>query len=132
MKLALTGQDAATSKAPSRQFTAHQVMMLIVNGEPATLAPATPATDAFREFLRVTLIKDPAYRPSAAQLLQHEWIRAATRAPLHELVAAQEQQLLQQTAEAPPAEAEDSNVPNFLHGDDSRRRSSDDGATMKL
>ena len=32
-------------------------MMLIVNGEPATLEPSTVASPAFHDFLRVALIK---------------------------------------------------------------------------
>ena len=34
-----------------------KVMMLIVNGEPATLEPSTVASPAFHDFLRVALIK---------------------------------------------------------------------------
>jgi hypothetical protein len=51
------------------------------------LDPATPATDAFRDFLSATLIKTPAARSSAAELLKHEWIIGAQSAPLAELVA---------------------------------------------
>ena len=81
-----------------------KVMMLIVNGDPATLDPATPATPEFHDFLRTALVKDPAERPSAAQLLQHDWIRGARREPLAALVAAQEQQLLiSQNAQAESA-----------------------------
>ena len=81
-----------------------KVMMLIVNGDPATLDPATPATPEFHDFLRTALVKDPAERPSAAQLLQHDWIRGARHEPLAALVAAQEQQLLiSQNAQAESA-----------------------------
>ena len=67
--------------------------MLIVNGDPATLEPKTQATPAFHDFLHVALVKDPATRPSAAQLLEHEWVASAVRAPLAELVAEQEEVL---------------------------------------
>ena len=79
-----------------------KVMMLIVNGEPATLDPSTPATPEFHDFLRTALVKDPAKRPSAAELLQHDWIRSARREPLAALVATQEQQLLSAQNESQP------------------------------
>ena len=42
---------------PNRTLTLTKVMMLIVNGEPATLEPSTVASPAFHDFLRVALIK---------------------------------------------------------------------------
>jgi serine/threonine-protein kinase 10 len=74
-------------------------MMLIVNGEPATLEPETAASPAFHDFLRVALIKDPATRPTAAQLLKHAWITGA-RPALAELVAEQEEALKKEGGQA--------------------------------
>ena len=67
--------------------------MLIVNGEPATLEPETAASPAFHDFLRVALIKEPATRPTAAQLLEHEWIKNANHTSLFALVKEQEEAL---------------------------------------
>merc|ERR1719214_403823 len=72
---AITAIELAQMAPPFHETkSVFKVMMLIVNGDPATLDPETPATPAFHDFLRVALIKDPAERPSAAQLLEHEWI----------------------------------------------------------
>lgn len=65
----------------------HQTMRRILDGPPAKLKDDTRATPAFHDFLRVAIVKDPAMRPSAAQLLEHEWVAGAVREPLAELVA---------------------------------------------
>ena len=67
-----------------------QVMKLIATEPPATLEPGTAASPAFHDFLRVALVKEPAERPTAAQLSKHEWITGAERAPLAQLLAEQE------------------------------------------
>ena len=112
-----------------------QVMMLIVNGEPATLEPGTAASPAFHDFLRVALIKDPATRPTAAQLLEHEWITSATRPALAELVAEQEEALKQAVrGGGGKAEGEGEEEEEIIF-DHSRRSSGGGGdlvATMKL
>lgn len=111
-----------------------QVMMLIVNGDPATLEAETAATPAFHDFLRVALVKDPATRPSAAQLLEHEWITSATRPALAELVAEQEE-ALKQAVRSGGGSAEDGGEEEEEIIFDHSRRSSGGGeqvATMKL
>ena len=67
-----------------------QVAALIVGEDPATLAPGTAASPAFRDFLCAALVKKPELRPSAAELAEHEWIKGAERAPLAQLLAEQE------------------------------------------
>ena len=64
-----------------------QVIRCIQSNPPPMLDPVTPATDAFHDFLSATLIKTPAARSSAAELLKHRWIIGAQSAPLAELVA---------------------------------------------
>ena len=111
--------------------------MLIVNGEPATLEPSTVASPAFHDFLRVALIKDPATRPSAAQLLEHPWITGATRPALAALVAEQEAALKQGYVSSGGGKDEEVGAAEEELSFDHSRRSSGGGggdqvATMKL
>ena len=134
---AITAIELAQLAPPFHETkSVFKVMMLIVNGDPATLDPATAAPPAFHSFLKAALIKDPAERPSAAELLAHEWIQTATREPLALLVREQVEMLLQQSsasAQTGEGEGEEEAAPPVF--DHSRRNSANgeaSGTTMKL
>lgn len=50
-----------------------------------------PVSDACKAWLAAALARDPAQRPSAAQLLQHEWMRAPLPQPAGGLLQPQQQ-----------------------------------------
>jgi serine/threonine protein kinase len=64
------------------------VMMSIVNDAPPTLDRDTPASPAYRAFVARALIKEPATRPTAQQLLAEPFVAAQTPAALLRVVAA--------------------------------------------
>ena len=70
-----------------------QVMMKIVNSPPPTLDAATTASGIMRAFLSTVLVKNPAQRPSAAELLEHPLVAEAKVEPMLELIASQKDAL---------------------------------------
>ena len=60
-----------------------QVMMCIVSGPPPVLAEETNASPLFRDFVRMTLVKDPPDRPFASELKPHAFVRHAAQSCMH-------------------------------------------------
>ena len=76
--------------------------MRIVSGPPPTLKPDTPASAPFHNFISRALIKEPASRPSAKELLADPFVATADPAALASVLC--EPQVVA-AAEAAAAEA---------------------------
>ena len=80
--LGITCIELAQMKPPLTDKTSvYQVMMCIVSGPPPVLAEETNASPLFRDFVKMTLVKDPPERPFAAELKPHAFVRGALYLP---------------------------------------------------
>jgi len=75
--LGITAIEMATQMPPYSHLNPTQALLLIPQKDPPTLD--AQFSSQFRDFVSKCLIKDPAQRPSAAELLQHPFILKAKR-----------------------------------------------------
>jgi serine/threonine-protein kinase 24/25/MST4 len=75
--LGITAIEMAHGVPPYSDMPAQRVIMLIPQNMPPSLD--SNYSPEFRDFVRQCLIKDPALRPAASQLLGHEFVRRAGR-----------------------------------------------------
>ena len=100
--LGITAIELAERRPPHSATTSvFQVIVKIASNAPPALDAATPASADFRAFVAAALHKDPATRPTAAELLKLPFAAGATRDALAAL--ADEAMLASAEAEAAAA-----------------------------
>lgn len=75
--LGITAIEMATRWPPFCDLPAQTALMLIPDRDPPVLTGAF--STSFKDFVSKCLVKDPACRPSAAELLNHPFIKGAKR-----------------------------------------------------
>lgn len=86
--LGITLIEMAQIEPPHHELNPMRVLLKIAKSDPPTLLAPSKWSAEFRDFLKVTLDKNPETRPSAAQLLGHPFVSSITNnKALRELVA---------------------------------------------
>ncbi|XP_030010623.1 serine/threonine-protein kinase 10 [Sphaeramia orbicularis] len=86
--LGITLIELAQIEPPHHELNPMRVLLKIAKSEPPTLEQPQKWSQEFKDFLRKALDKNPETRPSAAQLIEHPFVRSVTsNRPLRELVA---------------------------------------------
>lgn len=90
----ITALELATGSAPYADLPPMHVLLKTLNEPPPTLAtyttlgkPAPRLSADFSRFVARCLVKDPARRPSAAELLREKYMAKADMAPLTAMLA---------------------------------------------
>ncbi|XP_047463437.1 serine/threonine-protein kinase 10 [Mugil cephalus] len=86
--LGITLIELAQIEPPHHELNPMRVLLKIAKSDPPTLEQASKWSQDFKDFLKTALDKNPETRPTAAQLLEHRFVRSVTsNRPLRELVA---------------------------------------------
>uniref|UniRef100_A0A3Q3JVN5 non-specific serine/threonine protein kinase n=1 Tax=Monopterus albus TaxID=43700 RepID=A0A3Q3JVN5_MONAL len=86
--LGITLIELAQIEPPHHELNPMRVLLKIAKSEPPTLEEPNRWSPDFHNFLKKTLDKNSETRPTAAQLLEHPFVRSVTsNRPLQELVA---------------------------------------------
>ncbi|XP_043996275.1 serine/threonine-protein kinase 10 [Gambusia affinis] len=86
--LGITLIELAQIEPPHHELNPMRVLLKVAKSEPPTLDQPSKWSRDFNDFLRKALDKNPESRPSAAQLLEHPFVKTVTsNRPLMELVA---------------------------------------------
>ncbi|KAM8835233.1 serine/threonine-protein kinase 10 [Synchiropus picturatus] len=86
--LGITLIEMAQIEPPHHELNPMRVLLKIAKSEPPTLEQPHKWSMEFKDFLRISLDKNPETRPTAAQLLEHPFVSSVkTNRPLMELVA---------------------------------------------
>ncbi|KAM9728900.1 serine/threonine-protein kinase 10 [Menidia menidia] len=86
--LGITLIELAQIEPPHHELNPMRVLLKIAKSEPPSLDAPHKWSKDFKDFLRKALDKNPETRPTAAQLLEHPFVRSVTsNRPLIELVA---------------------------------------------
>ncbi|XP_030602377.1 serine/threonine-protein kinase 10 [Archocentrus centrarchus] len=86
--LGITLIELAQIEPPHHELNPMRVLLKIAKSEPPGLERPQKWSQAFNDFLRKALDKNPEARPTAAQLLEHPFVKSVTsNRPLRELVA---------------------------------------------
>ncbi|XP_006884411.1 PREDICTED: serine/threonine-protein kinase 10 [Elephantulus edwardii] len=86
--LGITLIEMAQIEPPHHELNPMRVLLKIAKSDPPTLLTPSKWSVEFRDFLKVALDKNPETRPSAAQLLEHPFVRSInSNKALRELVA---------------------------------------------
>lgn len=86
--LGITLLEMAQIEPPHHELNPMRVLLKIAKAEPPTLEQPHKWSPEFKDFLKRALDKNPETRPSAAQLLEHPFVRSVnSNRPLRELVA---------------------------------------------
>ncbi|XP_029028761.1 serine/threonine-protein kinase 10 [Betta splendens] len=86
--LGITLIEFAQIEPPHHELNPMRVLLKIAKSEPPTLEEQHKWSREFKDFLKAALDKNPETRPSAAQLLEHPFVKSVTsNRPLRELVA---------------------------------------------
>uniref|UniRef100_A0A8D3BRQ5 non-specific serine/threonine protein kinase n=1 Tax=Scophthalmus maximus TaxID=52904 RepID=A0A8D3BRQ5_SCOMX len=86
--LGITLIELAQIEPPHHELNPMRVLLKIAKSEPPTLEQPHKWSQEFKDFLRKALDKNPETRPTAAQLMEHPFVRSVTsNRPLRELVA---------------------------------------------
>ncbi|XP_051255882.1 LOW QUALITY PROTEIN: serine/threonine-protein kinase 10 [Dicentrarchus labrax] len=86
--LGITLIELAQIEPPHHELNPMRVLLKIAKSEPPTLEQPHKWSKDFKDFLKKALDKNPETRPTAAQLMEHPFVRSVTsNRPLRELVA---------------------------------------------
>ncbi|KAK2828114.1 hypothetical protein Q5P01_019148 [Channa striata] len=86
--LGITLIELAQIEPPHHELNPMRVLLKIAKSEPPTLEQPHKWSPEFKDFLKKTVDKNPETRPTAAQLLEHPFVKSVTsNRPLRELVA---------------------------------------------
>uniref|UniRef100_A0A665TGY6 non-specific serine/threonine protein kinase n=1 Tax=Echeneis naucrates TaxID=173247 RepID=A0A665TGY6_ECHNA len=86
--LGITLIELAQIEPPHHELNPMRVLLKIAKSEPPTLERPHTWSKEFNDFLKKSLDKNPETRPSAAQLMEHPFVKSVTtNRPLRELVA---------------------------------------------
>uniref|UniRef100_A0A3Q3NH41 non-specific serine/threonine protein kinase n=1 Tax=Mastacembelus armatus TaxID=205130 RepID=A0A3Q3NH41_9TELE len=86
--LGITLIELAQIEPPHHELNPMRVLLKIAKSEPPTLDKPDKWSQEFKDFLKKALDKNPETRPTAAQLLEHPFVKSVTsNRPLRELVA---------------------------------------------
>ncbi|XP_005808843.1 serine/threonine-protein kinase 10-like [Xiphophorus maculatus] len=86
--LGITLIELAQIEPPHHELNPMRVLLKVAKSEPPMLDQPSKWSRDFNDFLRKALDKNPEIRPSAAQLLEHPFVKTVTsNRPLIELVA---------------------------------------------
>merc|ERR1711971_1128970 len=77
--LGITAIEMAVGKPPYANEPPLKVLLKVPKMDPPTLPEEVEDeySDAFKDFIATCLVKNPKQRPSAKELLEHPWIKAA-------------------------------------------------------
>ncbi|KAL6073584.1 Serine/threonine-protein kinase 4 [Balamuthia mandrillaris] len=75
--LGITAIELADGLPPNYDMNPMTAMKLVATSPPPTLTDPSKFSSTFNNFISLCLIKDPAHRPDAAELLKHPFIRGA-------------------------------------------------------
>ncbi|XP_018418614.1 PREDICTED: serine/threonine-protein kinase 10 isoform X1 [Nanorana parkeri] len=107
--LGITLIEMAQIEPPHHELNPMRVLLKIAKSEPPTLAAPSKWSPEFRDFLKISLDKNPETRPSAAQLLEHPFLnRGISARVLRDLVAEAKAEVLDEIEENGEMEEEDS------------------------
>ncbi|XP_034539445.1 D-hydantoinase/dihydropyrimidinase-like, partial [Notolabrus celidotus] len=86
--LGITLIELAQIEPPHHELNPMRVLLKIAKSEPPTLDNPNKWSPEFKDFLKRALDKNPETRPTAAQMMEHPFVRSVTsNRPLRELVA---------------------------------------------
>ncbi|XP_058483676.1 serine/threonine-protein kinase 10 [Solea solea] len=86
--LGITLIELAQIEPPHHELNPMRVLLKIAKSEPPALEQPYKWSQEFKDFLKRSLDKNPETRPTAAQLMEHPFVRSVTsNRPLRELVA---------------------------------------------
>ncbi|XP_043940149.1 STE20-like serine/threonine-protein kinase isoform X2 [Protopterus annectens] len=116
--LGITLIEMAEMEPPHHELNPTRVLLKITKADPPTLrAPKLWSTE-FKVFLKNALEKNPEFRFSATQLLQHPFVAEATdNRPLRELIAEAKAEVLEVIEEGKDEEDDDSEKLTSKHDD---------------
>nr|AAI70022.1 Serine/threonine kinase 10 (polo-like kinase kinase 1) [Xenopus laevis] len=106
--LGITLIEMAQIEPPHHELNPMRVLLKIAKSEPPTLSSLSQWSPEFHSFLKTALDKNPETRPSAAQLLEHPFVKKASgNKPLRDLVAEAKAEVLDEIEEQGEAEEEE-------------------------
>ncbi|XP_042682132.1 serine/threonine-protein kinase 10 [Centrocercus urophasianus] len=116
--LGITLIEMAQIEPPHHELNPMRVLLKIAKSDPPTLSCPSKWSLEFRDFLKTALDKNPETRPSAAQLLEHPFVRKVTsNRALRELVAEAKAEVLEEIEDSrDEAEDDDSSESASLPG----------------
>uniref|UniRef100_A0A8C5BAR6 non-specific serine/threonine protein kinase n=1 Tax=Gadus morhua TaxID=8049 RepID=A0A8C5BAR6_GADMO len=86
--LGITLIELAQIEPPHHELNPMRVLLKIAKAEPPSLSHPHRWSPEFRDFVKVSLDKNPESRPTATQLLEHPFVRSVvSNRPLRDLVA---------------------------------------------
>lgn len=98
--LGITLIELAQIEPPHHELNPMRVLLKVAKSEPPTLDHPHKWSKDFNDFLKKALDKNPETRPSAAQLLEHPFVRTVTsNRPLLELVAEANAEVMEEIEE---------------------------------
>jgi len=129
--LGITLIEFAQMEPPNHEMTPMRVLLKIQKSDPPKLDYPSKWSKEFNDFLSQCLVKDPAQRPTADQLLNHPFVRDATdkkplldlisefKAEVHEEVVVVDDEIVEddntsQKLETTKEETDENQVPNTL------------------
>uniref|UniRef100_A0A673AG44 non-specific serine/threonine protein kinase n=1 Tax=Sphaeramia orbicularis TaxID=375764 RepID=A0A673AG44_9TELE len=112
--LGITLIELAQIEPPHHELNPMRVLLKIAKSEPPTLEQPQKWSQEFKDFLRKALDKNPETRPSAAQLIEHPFVRSVTsNRPLRELVAEAKAEVMEEIEDnREEGEEDDSTTPS--------------------
>ncbi|XP_059846179.1 serine/threonine-protein kinase 10 isoform X2 [Hypanus sabinus] len=111
--LGITLIEMAQIEPPHHELNPMRVLLKIAKGDPPTLENPSKWSTEFNDFLKKALDKNPDTRLSAAQLLQHAFVKdVSDNKPLRELVAEAKAEVMEEIEDnREEAEDDDSSEP---------------------
>uniref|UniRef100_A0A7N8YPV3 non-specific serine/threonine protein kinase n=1 Tax=Mastacembelus armatus TaxID=205130 RepID=A0A7N8YPV3_9TELE len=119
--LGITLIELAQIEPPHHELNPMRVLLKIAKSEPPTLDKPDKWSQEFKDFLKKALDKNPETRPTAAQLLEHPFVKSVTsNRPLRELVAEAKAEVMEEIEDNREEGEEDdamelTAVPSYSH-----------------